>query len=647
MGPDRKASMWWMHELAAAEDPISLEPLRKLRYSPFQCKADPLLSHGTDSDWFDGRVLAHYLVSTANFVHPISRRDLTRAECVALDEYCVEYNLGGEHVTRIFDAACDGDASVAQLRAEAETVLQSLFGRDAERRSQAAARANVMASSSEDRGLVVVDDDVRPSHAPTVDVSDGAASSAEAFPALAGTETVSAMPSVAAANWAAATSSGQVMVPPPPPPPPPALPTAEERARQSRARLEFERQAWAVAAAAAEARAAAEEAAMAAAAAADARAEAEQAQEWDAAVARSEVQRQREARAADAVASATAVAADAAARALHEASAGGDATLVWRLLEQGAEPTLPHAAFGGRVAYEVATNGGVRDAFRRYRREHATAFDWVAACVPSALSEVEEAAAEAAAKAAAKERKKAHERARKERRRTDAELLDATLEALRAANGADDEAALDAALQEAEACGVDASELVPFAEALRALRDPAARLQREREQRTEAARQRLGHLTAAQTRLVRGDSSDLKVSGSDDGNGSEVPCSVGDDASPSLAVTLVYQGRSEAASIRGSDDASLLFAAASRLFDLPTDAYTLKMIHKGKALLPSTRASEVLGASGAKLMVMASAREALARVQSTASDPAVASFAAEHGSRKAGVPVVRGRAARR
>ena len=61
-------------------DPISLEPLRLLRYPPFECRADLSLSHCVASDWFDGRVLASYLVSTGNFTHPISRRELTRAD---------------------------------------------------------------------------------------------------------------------------------------------------------------------------------------------------------------------------------------------------------------------------------------------------------------------------------------------------------------------------------------------------------------------------------------------------------------------------------------------------------------------------------------------------------------------------------------
>ena len=55
------------------------------------------------ADWFDGIVLAHYLVATAHFVHPISRRELSRDECVALDAYCVEHRLGSAHVTSVFD----------------------------------------------------------------------------------------------------------------------------------------------------------------------------------------------------------------------------------------------------------------------------------------------------------------------------------------------------------------------------------------------------------------------------------------------------------------------------------------------------------------------------------------------------------------
>ena len=238
MPPRAANTMWWTRDLATVEDPISLEPLRKLRYPPFQCKTDPTLLHGTSSDWFDGCVLANYLVSTAHFVHPISRRDLTREECVALDHYCAEHQLDGGHVTEVFDAASAGDASVAQHRAEAETVLTTLFGRGAERRTQTARRdIGAAHTAAADGGLVVIDDDLRPGHAPAIDLSD-ASTPTERFPALAGAEAEAAqhLRLEAAAAWAAGTSGGQVMAPPPQPPPAPPPLTPEERAAQSRAR---------------------------------------------------------------------------------------------------------------------------------------------------------------------------------------------------------------------------------------------------------------------------------------------------------------------------------------------------------------------------------------------------------------------------
>ena len=93
-------------------DPISLEPLRLLRYPPFECRADLSLSHCVASDWFDGRVLASYLVSTGNFTHPISRRELTRADCAALDRYLVENCLSITSTSRLFpEGSADGSPS--------------------------------------------------------------------------------------------------------------------------------------------------------------------------------------------------------------------------------------------------------------------------------------------------------------------------------------------------------------------------------------------------------------------------------------------------------------------------------------------------------------------------------------------------------
>ena len=173
---------WWVTALSQEDDPISLEPLRKLRYPPFECRADPTLPHRTSSDWFDGRVLAHYLVATANFVHPISRRELSRVECVALDEYCQEHRLGSAHVADVFDGAQSGEASVAQLRAQAEDLLQSLFAGDGSAHGGRQPERETGAAVS-DGGLTVVDDDLLPGHA-TSAASRATAQEAEAFPAL-------------------------------------------------------------------------------------------------------------------------------------------------------------------------------------------------------------------------------------------------------------------------------------------------------------------------------------------------------------------------------------------------------------------------------------------------------------------------------
>eukprot|EP00961_Rhodomonas_salina_P275607 3723709-Rhodomonas_salina.1 len=42
---------------------------------------------------------ANYLVSSANFVHPVSRRPLTRAEVLALDAYLEKHKCGKACVT--------------------------------------------------------------------------------------------------------------------------------------------------------------------------------------------------------------------------------------------------------------------------------------------------------------------------------------------------------------------------------------------------------------------------------------------------------------------------------------------------------------------------------------------------------------------
>ena len=170
----RSTPRWWTRKLASVCDPISLEPIRAMRYPPFELRADPEAAHGApDSDWYDGKLLAHYCVSTGNFTHPISRRELTRAECEAMDSYLAANRLGDARVTHAFDhreeynAPGGRPASVAELQAEASSVLQSLFaGTSARREARARAAARPASDAvASDGNISFVDDDRMPAHA--------------------------------------------------------------------------------------------------------------------------------------------------------------------------------------------------------------------------------------------------------------------------------------------------------------------------------------------------------------------------------------------------------------------------------------------------------------------------------------------------
>jgi len=79
------------------------------------------------------------------------------------------------------------------------------------------------------------------------------------------------------------------------------------------------------------------------------------------------------------------------------------------------------------------------------------------------------------------------------------------------------------------------------------------------------------------------------------------------------------------------------------------DQWQIKLLLRGKSLQHTGAAADALAPAGAppsatppKLLVMATACEAIARVHSATPDAAVPSFAAEHGGRKAKVPTSRG-----
>jgi hypothetical protein len=79
------------------------------------------------------------------------------------------------------------------------------------------------------------------------------------------------------------------------------------------------------------------------------------------------------------------------------------------------------------------------------------------------------------------------------------------------------------------------------------------------------------------------------------------------------------------------------------------DQWQIKLLLRGKSLQHTGASADALAPATAppsatppKLMVMATACEAIARVHSATPDAAVPSFAAEHGGRRAKVPTSRG-----
>jgi hypothetical protein len=127
---------WWRE--MDAEDPISLEPLGELPYPPFELGAShergPVAARMHEPNcWFDGRMLANYLVSTGCFMHPISRRELQLQECEALDAYLEKHALGQACVAHTFAHKEDYTLTatphnrVARMREEATSIVAAMF----------------------------------------------------------------------------------------------------------------------------------------------------------------------------------------------------------------------------------------------------------------------------------------------------------------------------------------------------------------------------------------------------------------------------------------------------------------------------------------------------------------------------------------
>ena len=186
--PTRSKGQWW-RELAASEtDPISLEPLNRLRVEPFDIDED---GHKM---LFDARVLAAYLVSSNVFANPLTRRPLRRETCASLDAHLEKHGRAKDAtVARALDLSRDDDAQrrlqSERLRAESRRVLAALFGGDAESLGARQVRLAEDAARRAERGgggLVVEDADVgvfqeaAPSAAPRPPPPD----SAESYPVL-------------------------------------------------------------------------------------------------------------------------------------------------------------------------------------------------------------------------------------------------------------------------------------------------------------------------------------------------------------------------------------------------------------------------------------------------------------------------------
>ncbi|KAJ8600306.1 hypothetical protein CTAYLR_000724 [Chrysophaeum taylorii] len=156
---------WWADVAEEFCDPISLEPLRELGYEPFE-----LGGH-----WFDGAVLATYVVSSGSFLNPMTRASMDRDDCRALDDYLARNDLFDTsrrpRVTEAFDLMQRSEGTA--LQREATTLLHALFGNQQYHQPRTLADAldeHHLEEEEEEDDVVVVDQ-------------------GEAFPALGATAT--------------------------------------------------------------------------------------------------------------------------------------------------------------------------------------------------------------------------------------------------------------------------------------------------------------------------------------------------------------------------------------------------------------------------------------------------------------------------
>lgn len=124
---------WWHKRLREVVDPLSLVPMDQLPYPPFELRADATTSCPS-TDFFDGKILAAFLISTCAFVHPVTNRALSRAECIAIEADARVNGLQADAacVSAAFDLRSDDNktgqciARLKAMRSKADSVLVAL-----------------------------------------------------------------------------------------------------------------------------------------------------------------------------------------------------------------------------------------------------------------------------------------------------------------------------------------------------------------------------------------------------------------------------------------------------------------------------------------------------------------------------------------
>merc|ERR1711966_57565 len=180
-----KRSFWWRR--LSDVDPISLEPIKRLRYEPFALGSDE-----THLNYFDGKLLAEFLVTANSFFHPLSRRELTLQECEQLDNYLHDNRLKRMDVAKAFNQRNESGSSVQERADLAESLLHN-FHEASRFRSE-----SYRSRSERFRSEVAREEQVGDEH--TSSDSEGAVSSDEFvlptdFPSLAGDASVQSVAS--------------------------------------------------------------------------------------------------------------------------------------------------------------------------------------------------------------------------------------------------------------------------------------------------------------------------------------------------------------------------------------------------------------------------------------------------------------------